>query len=333
VTTSLTKRPVAADELQALAGRAFGAGRRAASWTELTGGTYNTVLALTLDDGRDVILKVAPPPHLELLTHEVDLLRTEVEFYRRAAAVGVAVPSVLAADFARDLIGTDFAFLSRIEGVPFDTVESTMTLAEAAAVRREVAAAAGRLHAVTGTAYGYPLRGSNSWQSTWRAAFGAMVDDLMGDAARLANVLPASPERIATMMRRHADVLDDVDCPALVHFDLWDGNVFVNAHPAGGWRLTGFIDGERAFYGDPIAELCSLTLFREIEPEILEGYAETAPSPFKLAGRAARRLDLYTTYLYLIMAIEGPTRGWHSPERREFELFLRGRLEEQFRRL
>jgi len=57
VTSSLTKRPVAADELQALAARAFGPRRRVASWTELTRGT--------------------------------------VEFYQRAAAVGVTVPSVL----------------------------------------------------------------------------------------------------------------------------------------------------------------------------------------------------------------------------------------------
>lgn len=99
--------------------------------------------------------------------------------------------------------------------------------------------------------------------------------------------------------------------------------------PTGAWHLAGFIDGERAFYGDPVAELCSIALFRDIEPEILEGYAETASTPFDLTAGAKRRLDLYTTYLYLVMAIEGATRGWDSPERRQFEESLRGRLEAQ----
>jgi hypothetical protein len=49
--------------------------------------------------------------------------------------------------------------------------------------------------------------------------------------------------------------------------------------------------------------------------------------------RAGRRLDLYTTYLYVIMAIEGATRGWDSPERREYEAWLCDRLGEVLAKL
>jgi hypothetical protein len=160
-------------------------------------------------------------------------------------------------------------------------------------------------------------------------------------------------------MRRHASCLDEVTRPALVHFDLWDGNVFVersqqnpgaggirseersdeagSRRPPGapserseriqqnpeasGWRVTGFIDGERAFYGDPVAELASLSLFREVEPELLNGV--------ELSGTALRRLDLYRTYLYVIMAIEGATRGWYDEERVKFEAWLAERIDAQ----
>jgi aminoglycoside phosphotransferase (APT) family kinase protein len=328
VRESLTKRPVTDEEMTTLVRRAFGPEASARKVRELDGGTYNAVFAVDLDDGRRLVLKVAPPPHLTLLTHELDLLRTEVDVYRRAIGVGVPVPEVVAADFDRTVIETDYAFLSTIDGVSLYSLRDTLPAAEVLSVRRQAAAAVVGLHGVTGTAYGYPLRRGRTWQPTWRAAFGAMVDDILADATRLDSDLPARPERIGDLMRRHADVLDDVDRPALVHYDLWDGNVFIGQDAAGAWRLRGFIDGERAFYGDPIAELCSLALFRAVEPEILDGYAEAGGTAWTLDASGQRRLDLYTTYLYLIMAIEGATRGWPGPDRA-----LLARLDNQLARL
>ncbi|MDQ7905303.1 aminoglycoside phosphotransferase family protein [Phytohabitans sp. ZYX-F-186] len=322
---SVTKRRVSEAELARLVSSAFGPSASVAGWRELAGGTYNAAYAVTLDDGRELVLKVAPPPHLELLTHEVDLMRTEVDFYRRAAAVGVPVPEVVYAGFERDLLGTDFAFFSLVPGTDLRSLVDSLPPAEIAALRGQVAGLTARLHTITGSGYGYPLRGSRSWQSSWRGAFGAMVDDLMADAERLsaAKPLPAPPERIAALMRRHASCLDEVTRPALVHFDLWDGNVFVERGPQSpdGWRITGFIDGERAFYGDPIAELVSLTLFREPEPELLAG--------IELTESVSRRLNLYTTYLYVIMAIEGATRGWYDEDRVKFESWLAERIDAQ----
>jgi aminoglycoside phosphotransferase (APT) family kinase protein len=319
---SITKRRVSEDELARLLLRAFGPDTAVTAWRELAGGTYNAAYAVTLGDGRELVLKVAPPPHLKLLTHEVDLMRTEVDFYQRAGTVGVPVPEVVYAGFERDLVGTDFVFLSLVPGADLHSLVDSLPAAEIAAVRGEVAGLTARLHTITGSRYGYPLRGSRSWQSSWRGAFGAMVDDLLADAERLSSAksLPAPPERIGALLRRHADVLDEVTRPALVHFDLWDGNVFIARGPDG-WRVTGFIDGERAFYGDPVAELVSLALLREPEPELLGG--------IELGGSVLRRLDLYRTYLYVIMAIEGATRGWYDEERVRFETWLAERIDAQ----
>ncbi|MEO3922599.1 phosphotransferase [Micromonosporaceae bacterium B7E4] len=332
---STTRRHVTETELRSLVRRGFGDRTGITDWRELTGGTYNAAYAVTLGEGTELVLKVAPPPELKLLSHEVDLMRTEVDFYRRAARVVTAVPEVVYADFNRDLIGTDFVFLSRVAGTDLHQTRDDLTPAQLATIRGEIAAHAARLHTVTGPAYGYPLRGSRSWQPSWRAAFGAMVDDILADALRLGSALPAPPDRIGDLLRRHADVLDEVRRPALVHFDLWDGNVFVAADPAGTVRVTGLIDGERAFFGDPLAELVSMTLFRELddEPEILAGYASAGHGRLELTTTARRRLTLYTIYLYLIMCIEGATRGWDGPERAEYERWLAGQLDAQLGRL
>jgi aminoglycoside phosphotransferase (APT) family kinase protein len=274
---SRTKRQLSRDELHAMVREAFGSGAEVAAWSELPEGTYNAAYAVALSNPElDLVLKVAPDPTLKLLTYEVDLMRTEAHFYRRAAAVAVPVPEVVFADFSRRLLATDYVFLSRLPGSSLRTLRDRMSLEELGEVRTELAKLAARLHTVTGTAFGYPLRSSRSWQPTWRASFSAMVDDLVSDAVRLGSELPARPEGIAALLHRHDDTLDDVERPALVHFDLWDGNVFVDRAPGGRWRITGLIDGERAFFGDPVAEFVSLALYRDLA-EIPDSSPGTPP--------------------------------------------------------
>jgi aminoglycoside phosphotransferase (APT) family kinase protein len=315
---SQTKVPVGDSDLAAMIRRGFGPLAEAAECVELPDGSYNAAYRVRLADGPSLVLKVAPPPQLPLLAHEVDLMHTEVHFYQRAADAGVPVPQVAFADLGRDLIDRDYVFLELLTAIDLADARDRLPPADAATVGRELGAAVARLHTVTGEHYGYPLRGSASWQPTWRDAFGAMLDDILVDATRLGTELPEPPGAIATRLGRHADALDDVQRPALVHFDLWDGNVFVRPTPQG-WRLSGLIDGERAFYGDPYAEFVSMALFRDIRtlPEVLDGYASVNGTPVEFTESVRTRIALYTTYLYLIMATEGPTRQfdpvWHEP--------------------
>jgi aminoglycoside phosphotransferase (APT) family kinase protein len=143
---------------------------------------------------------------------------------------------------------------------------------------------------------------------------------VLADAVEYRRELPAPAASIGRLFDRHADLLDEVTTPVLVHFDLWDGNIFVL--PAAGtdrdgYAIEGIIDGERAFYGDPIAELVSLALFADPAdlPGLLPAYLGRP-----LTDRERIRLRLYTAYLYLIMATEGATRGFdpagHEPVRR-----------------
>jgi len=66
-------------ELEALVRRGFGSSARIDRWQEPTDGHYNVAYAARLASGADLVLKVALPPELKLLRHDVDLMRTEVD--------------------------------------------------------------------------------------------------------------------------------------------------------------------------------------------------------------------------------------------------------------
>jgi fructosamine-3-kinase len=157
------------------------------------------------------------------------------------------------------------------------------------------------LHAITGPGYGYPAA---PLATTWRQAFIDMMAAVLDDSTTFGVELPREPAQVAAIIDRVSPVLDVVERPALVHFDLWDGNILVDIGEDGP-RLGGLIDAERAFWGDPVAELASLRLFGDIEPDevLADGY-RAAGGRLVLDASARLRLTLYRLYLYLIMWVE-----------------------------
>lgn len=253
---------------------------------ELSGGTFAAVWRAGLTDGRQVVVKVGPPASARMLRYERGLIPAEGEYYTmvRTRLPEVPVPSVLA-------VSDEWIIATLLPGTPLSTSDS-------ARAREELGAAVAKVHTITGPLFGYT--GDRPSGADWPTAFGAIMDALRADAADWDVPLPP----LDGVVERYHDVLATVTRPALLHFDLWDGNVL--AGPGG--ELTGLVDGERYLYGDPLLDLVSPALLRRIEdlPDhpFLAGYR---PSPFDEPARI--RLALYRIHLYVLMIAEGPSRG------------------------
>ncbi len=115
---------------------------------------------------------------------------------------------------------------------------------------------------------------------------------------------------MARTVRAALPALDEVTTPRLVHFDLWNGNILVDRPAGQGPRIGGLIDGERMFWGDPLADFVSLALLGDIRRDqaFLAGYRE-AGGRAEFDAPARLRLALYRTYLYLIMVAETVPRA------------------------
>jgi len=299
---SKTKRRLSAAQLDALVLDALGVGVVDAE--ELPDGFANAVWLLRLDDDRQVVAKVGPPSDLELLTYERDLLRTEAMFYHLAERSGVPLPRLLHAAFG-DPVGGDFLIMSALRGTPWN--RTPVGPDEEYAIRFELGGLLARLHAIPSSGvYGYPYAGLTG--RNWREAFLVMAGAILDDAVRYATEgLPASLLDIMRLFHRNASVLDDVAAPSLIHFDLWPGNVFLTPDH----KIEALIDHERAFWGDPVADFVTPTIFGELADDdpILAGYRE-AGGRLELTPSARVRLNLYRAYLYLIMLVEDGPRQY-----------------------
>ncbi|MFF0221409.1 phosphotransferase family protein [Streptomyces sp. NPDC004629] len=268
----------------------------------LGGGTYNTVEELRLAGGERHVLKVAPTA--PGLRYEVRLLDAEAAFCRAAEAAGVPAPRAVALGAGAE---GAWLLLTACPGEPWD---GSLSERERTSLRTELGRHVARLHRVTGPGgYGYPSGALGPLAADWRTAFTTMFDAVLDDARRYRARLPRPVEEVADTARAAYDALDEVTAARPVHFDLWQGNVLVD-RSAGSARIGGLIDGERMFWGDPLADFVSLALLGDIRKEeaFLAGYREAGGhAAFDTA--ACLRLALYRSYLYLIMLTETVPRA------------------------
>jgi aminoglycoside phosphotransferase (APT) family kinase protein len=271
---------------------------------EFLDGFFNAAHGLDLADGRRLVVKVAPDRDLKLLRYEVDLMATEIECFERAIAAGVPMPKVWYADPEDGIL-----IIDRLEGAPLFKARKEIPEADLLALRREIGALSARYASVTGERFGYPRKDGRTVADSWSESFTAMIADVLADIADAGLPLPRPAAAIAALIEAERDLLDEVTRPALVHFDLWDGNIFVK-RDGEGWAVEAFIDGERAFYGDPIAELVSLQMVPEEEfPAAVDGFLGRP-----MTAAEERRLALYRTYIMLILVAECAVRGFDAEQ-------------------
>ncbi|AOS63056.1 phosphotransferase family protein [Actinoalloteichus hymeniacidonis] len=308
------------------------------SRTRLGGGMYNAVERVELADGQRLILKVAPDPTLPTLRYERDILRTEALFYRQASRVGAPVPSVLHTAFDRAQNQPDVLLMTELPGVPWAQRASTLSDSAHRTARRSLGGVVVDLHRVTGQRFGYPTGAVGPTEARWQAAFLTMLDAVLADARRFEVALPWGSREIRATIRGAAGLgpgstvadgtglLAAITTPVLVHFDLWPGNLLL-AGPDEAPVISGVIDGERAFWGDPAADLVSLALFDDVEKDedLLTAYRD-AGGAIVFDDATRTRQALYRVYLYLIMLVETVPRATAGDALRRLEHRVGGLL-------
>ena len=287
------------------------------SCTDLAGGGFASVWRVSLATGGVVVVKVGPHPDVPLLGYESAMIRAEAEYLQRLEASAEPVPAPRVLRYGEGgLVAGEWLATTWLPGTPLPELTRRQPGFDDASVRHDLGGAVAAIHRITGERYGYT--GDRPQGMTWPDAFSAIMEGLLQDAATWRVELPSPPDRVRAEVDRAAGVLAAVRRPALLHFDLWDGNVLVAPDGDGPARLTGLVDGERFLYGDELMDFVSPVLMRRIDEEpdhpFLQGYAAASGAPVEFDRSARHRLALYRLHLYLLMLVEMPSRGMVGPD-------------------
>jgi aminoglycoside phosphotransferase (APT) family kinase protein len=300
---SKTKTNFSPHLIEMLVKTQFGSAARIAQIRPMTDGWFNSVYAIHFADHTPpVVLRIAPPPDMRLLTYEKDMMQKELLVYQTLQKAGtVPIPCLLGYDFERKLIERDYMFIEHFSGQPFDKLMPDLSEQEKAGIERQVGEMAAAMHAISNGSFGYFGAGPGSGAPGWRLAFLAFLSAVLEDGEWLGVALPRPYDDIRAIIDAHAAALDEVQKPALVHWDLWPVNVFITRQN-GKAIIEGVIDWERAYWGDPESESPMAVGF--YSPAFYAGYGK----PLTEGRNAARRRQLYALYLFLVMEIEAKVR-------------------------
>jgi aminoglycoside phosphotransferase (APT) family kinase protein len=304
---SINKNRKPAETLRAMAARAYGAGLvpPGDGWvTELEHGWFSVIYRMRLRDGRAVVLKIAPPSAVEVMTYERGAMGIELAALRLISErTSVPVPPVDFADQSRELCDADYFFMPYIDADNLGMVRGELSAAALDGYREALGAANRELNSIRGPGFG-PLAGPGD--PSWRGVYTRIVEDLLRDGERRQVELGWDYDVIREVFAANAGSLEEVTEPVFVEWDLWDGNVMIRDG-----AIVSIIDHERAFYGDPLIELgFAGTQLPAIgsSAAFMRGYGRGA-----LTETEHVRRRLYCLHLMLVMVIETVYRGHTDP--------------------
>ena len=304
---SKTKNRKTREQVARMVERAFGGTTLAAGEdgvSELKEGWFNAAYNVRLSDGREVILKIAPPKYAEVLAYEKHIMATEVASMRLVREnPAIPVPEIYYFDTARDLCDSDYFFMEKLMGDNYEHVKESLPPAMQAEIDRQIGAIVREINGFTGTYFGYDgnpaLRGA-----TWREAFTKIVDSVLEDGRRKDADFGYTIDEIRAAVRKHAPALAAVPTPRLVHWDAWNLNFFVKEG-----HVTGIIDFERALWADPLLEAQFRALAFGGVSDSMRGYGKTT-----FTHEEDARCHLYTLHLALVMKTECYYRNYDTDD-------------------
>ena len=299
---SATKNKQSDDEILKMVQKAFGDDITSEVITikELTEGFFNVAYEIVLPDKR-VILKIAPPQQAKIMRYEKNIMKAEVEALRLVkSSTSVPVPEVIYYDETGDVCKSNYFFMEKIEGdsffqlkdkglIPYETQNQ---------IYQEMGRLNKEMNQIKGTSFGF-LGTPEKQSDNWKKVFLQMVEELLQDGEYIEISLGVAYDEVRNLIGRASFSLEEVSVPTFVHWDLWDGNVFVKDG-----KITGIIDFERALWAEPLMEF-NFRAHVNIK-DFYEGYGAN------LREAAPIRALLYDLYLFLIMTIETKYRMYED---------------------
>lgn len=298
---SITKNRKHRADIECMMCRAFPE-MRVTQIDELKEGYFNAAYDVTLSDGRQVILKIAPVSDALIMSYEKNIMFSEVKAMELVKAQSkVPVPEIYMYDSGCSVCDAPYFIMEKIPGKSLSAINQELSDKEKSDIMWLIGAYTRQINSITGTEFGYPgqpdIRGK-----CWFPTFKKMMQLAVADAKKKEIDLKIDIDELFLRLDADEICFHEVQIPRLVHWDLWDGNIFVEKG-----KVTGIIDFERAIWGDPLMEVGFRSYGQSID--FLEGYGK---NEFTLNEK--KRIFWYDIYLFLLVALEYKYRKYETDE-------------------
>ena len=258
---------------------------------ELTEGMCNVTYSVSFRDGSESILKIAAKDRSGNTSNEVNLMRAEVTAMKLVAEkCSFKVADVQYYDTSNTICDGNYFFMEKLEGDNFHFVKEKMSEEEISAIGKELGRISRELSTIQNPDFGF--LGEDTRYESLFAFVKQMLTNLITDAQKRNIDILYDGRTLLDQLEKEESAFQEVKQASLVHWDMWEGNVFVKDG-----HVSGIIDWERAMWGEPLMD--DRFRMHNRGKDFLEGFGQTSFSEDEL-----KRLRWYDIILYLTMMIE-----------------------------
>lgn len=202
-------------------------------------------------------------------------------------------------DNSKTICSGEFFFMEYLEGENYFRLKEHLSIEEQQNIDRQIGKIVREFTNITGDFFGLLGDTKNRFHSLYELIH-YMLSNVIYDADRQSVEYFIRGNELLALLERDKNIFDQVTTPCLVHYDLWEGNIFVKD-----MQISGLIDWERALWGDPLME----DRFRRHtrNEAFLQGFGIEA-----LTDAQQRRIYWYDIILYLTMMTEGIYREYED---------------------
>lgn len=295
----ITKNKQTLENISRMAGAAFPQ-KEMVSCTELTEGMCNAAYLVAFSDGSRSVLKIASDNREGFMSNEVHLMDAEVKAMRLVEESGlVKVAKVEYFDTSKAICDGKYFFMEALEGNSYFSIGEQLSEEEKAAINFEVGKIQKSLTTIRGKNFGLLGDEETSYNNLYDFIY-RLISNVLSDAEKKDIVIGVSSEEILAKLKSHEEIFAQVKTPTLVHWDMWEGNIFIKEK-----QISGIIDWERAMWGEAFMDDRFRSHTRNTD--FLKGFGQTDFTKEELC-----RIRWYDVLLYLTMMTEGAYRGYED---------------------
>lgn len=268
--------------------------------TELTEGMCNAAYLIEFADGQKSVLKIASANGKGMMSNEINMMTAEIRAMKLVQQKSnVKTAMVQYHDNSKMLCNGEYFFMEALEGKSFFTIKDTLTEAEQKAIYYEIGQIERELSFIEGDYFGLLGDDVHHYNSLYDFVY-FLIRNVLEDAEKKSVIIGTSSEEILSQLEKDKKLFDVITKPVLVHWDMWEGNIFIKEK-----RISGIIDWERSMWGEPFMD----DRFRRHtrNAEFLKGFGKEL-----LTENEMRRIYWYDVLLYLTMMIEGSYREYED---------------------
>ena len=287
---AITKNRQSRETISEMAKKAF-PDKQIKEIKELTEGLCNVTYDIKFNDGSESILKIAAKDRKGNTSNEINLMKAEVDAMKLVSEkCSFKVADVQYYDTGRTICDGNYFFMEKLKGNNFFLIKENMSEDEIATIDTEVGKLSRELTKVQNPQFGF--LGDDKRYDSLFSFIKQMLKNLISDAKSKDVDILYSEEVFLNQLEKDRSAFEAIKTASLVHWDMWDGNVFVKDG-----HVSGVIDWERALWGEPFMD--DRFRMHNRGQNFLKGFGQTSFSKDEL-----RRLRWYDIILYLTMMIE-----------------------------